>query len=101
MTELYAPAPEEMKLGEIYRVVPDREHQGAFKLEKASTDRTVILDLPKGLYRVLQVEAVLLDETVEQACVARLKETMESYLSADGFMDMLQKTLKEEEPVTQ
>ena len=60
----------------------------------------VELDLPTGLYKVLQVEAVLLDETIEQASIARLKEIMESVLSADGFGDMLQKTLKEE-PVTQ
>ena len=38
MTELYAPAPEEMKLDEIYRVVPDREHQGAVRLEKVSNE---------------------------------------------------------------
>ena len=57
----------------------------------------VELYLPPGLYKVMQVDALLCDESVEQACVARLKEVMESALDADGFMDTLQKTLKEEE----
>ena len=95
MTELFAPAPEDMKIGELYRVMADKHQEGAIKLEKASSDQTVILDLPKGLYRVLQVEALLLDETIEQSCLGRLKEIMESYLDSDGFEVMLQQTYKE------
>ena len=48
----------------------------------------------------MQVEALLLDVTIEQACLDRLKEAMESYLDSDAFQEMLQKTFqdKKDEP---
>lgn len=45
MTELYAPAPEEMKIGDVFRVVADQDHKGAFKLEKESSDQQQRMNL--------------------------------------------------------
>jgi hypothetical protein len=86
-----------MKLGEIYRVLKFKHHASTLRLEKVGNNHTVAIELPKGLYRVMQVEALLLDETIEQACVARLKETMESYLDSDGFKEWLQETFQEKQ----
>jgi hypothetical protein len=61
----------------------------------------VELELPAGLYKVMQVEALLLDISIQQACFDRLKEVMESYLDSDGFNDMLQKTFQGKELVKQ
>ena len=59
-----------------------------------------MIELPKGLHKVMKIEALLLDESIEQACLARLKETMESYLDSDGFKEWLQETFKGEEVTT-
>lgn len=89
MTDLYGP--DAMKLGEVYWVVNGKK---GLRLEKVSSDKSVILDLPEGLHKVMQVEALLLNQSVEQACLDRLKEVMASYLTSEGFTEMLQKTFE-------
>jgi hypothetical protein len=49
----------------------------------------VELELPKGLFKFMQLQAVLFDMTVEQVCVNQLKESTESLLDSDGLPESI------------
>ncbi|HJS83180.1 MAG TPA: hypothetical protein VJ742_10150 [Nitrososphaera sp.] len=80
MVDMYGPTPEEMKVGEIYRVVQDGE-----KLRLEKVDGNTVITMPQNLRKVIAIEAILADMTLEQAIVDDLKDLIKVRLEGDPF----------------
>jgi len=84
MTDLIGPSPEEMKPGELYRVIEGNERRG-YKLEKVEgKGNLVVVDLPPNIAYLLRIYAFILEDTLEGMILQELEQSVENW--KDGYV---------------